>query len=204
MEKWKKLRRKIFFLSISIIVFVVVVVTFPRAFRAPPAPNQKLHWVSNPCPEWVSNQIINPLRNTNHLLISAYSDQRVKNFDIRVIGIFRRDSIQPLYCLFCCAGQLGRTTTPAKIKKHTENFGFPYVVTSVFCQIPQKCNVSHVSLQTRPESVKISSQIWFPIRNQHSHGMEQRKMQLDFTVCISNLFEANGVLQYAQSLELYR
>ncbi|CAB1454508.1 unnamed protein product [Pleuronectes platessa] len=59
-------------------------------------------------------ETITPLNDTKHLLVSAFMDQRVKGFDIRIIAIFRRDSIKPLHCHFCCEG-FSSITTPAKI-----------------------------------------------------------------------------------------
>ncbi|XP_034530711.1 uncharacterized protein LOC117806116 isoform X2 [Notolabrus celidotus] len=50
----------------------------------------------------------------------------------------------------------------------------------------------------------LSLPTWLPIRNQKTAGKEKKKIQFDFTVCISNLFESNNVLQYAQTLEMYR
>ncbi|XP_035530248.1 uncharacterized protein LOC118337373 [Morone saxatilis] len=202
MEKWKNLRQKFFFLSIGIFIFVVVVVLFPGPDDAIPNPIRNLRRSPNSCPLETSDKTITPLKNTKQL-VSAYMDQRVKGFDIRIISIFRRDSIQPLQCLFCCAGQVSNTTTPAKIKEHSDNFGFPFATADVMCQIPQTCRASHLRLLTQLDSVKVSSQIWLPIRNQKTKGKTE-ELQYNFTVCISNLFESNNALQYAQTLEMYR
>lgn len=55
-----------------------------------------------------------------------------------------------------------------------------------------------------PYGHTVPVQIWLPIRNQKTSRKEDKKMQFDFTVCISNLFEFNNTLQYAQTLEMYR
>ncbi len=204
MDTWKKLRRKFVFLSIGILIVMVVVVTFSGTHKTIPKPIRNLHQVANSCPHHIADQTITPLENTKHLLVSAYIDQRVKDFDVRIISIFRRDSIQPLYCLFCCAGQLSNTTTQAHIKENSDNFGFPFATTNVLCQIPQNCSATHVSLLTQPDSVKGTAQTWLPLRNQRSGGKKEEKTQFDLTVCISNLFEFNNALQYAQTLEMYR
>ncbi|KAM4723435.1 beta-1,4-galactosyltransferase galt-1-like [Anableps anableps] len=154
------------------------------------------------CPSSVSEQSITPLKNTKHLLISAYMDQRVKGLDIRLIGMFWRDSIQELHCIFCCAGY-NSETTPTKILQHTDNFGFPFVTTDVMCQIPKNCNATHVTLLTQPRPENGTEYIWLPIRNKETSGGEEKKM--NFTVCISNLFgDYNNVLQFAQTIEMYR
>ncbi|XP_038551285.1 uncharacterized protein LOC119885199 [Micropterus salmoides] len=201
MDKANPFRGKVLFLFIatSILIFFITGRT-PRTYRSIPRPRGPL----NTCPSRVSEQTITPLNNTKHLLVSAYMDQRVNGFDIRIIGIFRRDSIQPLYCFFCCAGQLS-TTTPTTILQHTDNFGFPFVTTDVMCQIPQNCNATHVTLLTQPDKVREFNQIWLPIRNQKTNEKQEKNLQFNFTVCISNLFgDYNNVLQFAQTLEMYR
>ncbi|XP_073338880.1 glycosyltransferase family 92 protein F13G3.3-like [Pagrus major] len=194
-----KLRGKFFLLFIAAFITILfITVRTPTTYRSIPKPRGP----SDACPLQISEESITPLYDTKHLLVSAYMDQRVKGFDIRIIGIFKRDSIQPLYCLFCCAGWLS-ATTPTTILQHSDNFGFPFVTTDVMCPIPENCNTTHVSLLTKPDSVGVFNQPWLPIRNKK--GKEETKWQFDFTVCVSNLFgDYNNVLQYAQTLEMYR
>ncbi|XP_070776332.1 uncharacterized protein [Enoplosus armatus] len=201
MDKAKEFRGKFFFLFITTLIFILfITVKTPRAFWSIPKPHGPL----KTCPLQISEHTITPLNNTSHLLVSAYMDQRVKGFDIRIIGIFRRDSIQPLHCLFCCAGQLSRTT-PTTILQHSDNFGFPFTTTDVMCQIPQNCSATHVTLLTQPDRRGVFDQTWLPIRNQKTNEKEERKLQFNFTVCVSSLFgDYNNVLQFAQSLEMYR
>ncbi|XP_047466900.1 uncharacterized protein LOC125023588 isoform X2 [Mugil cephalus] len=127
-------------------------------------------------------------------------DQREKGFDVRIIGIFKRDSIQPLHCFFCSADRLCKETTPSKILQHSDNFGFPYTTTDVLCRIPQNCDASYVTLVTQPEKDATTKHTWLPIRNKN-----EKKLQFNVTVCVSNLFgDYNNVLQFAQTLEMYR
>ncbi|XP_074517623.1 uncharacterized protein LOC141783922 isoform X2 [Sebastes fasciatus] len=203
MDKAKDFKGKFFLLFIVTSIFILcITVRIPRmTYSATPKPRDAL----KNCPFRISEQTITPLKNTKHLLVSAYMDQRVKGFDIRIIGIFRRDSIQPLYCLFCCAGDLSSTTPPTTILQHSDNFGFPFVTTDVMCQIPQNCTATHVILLTQPGRENVFNQTWLPIRNQKTKGKEEKKFQFDFTVCVSNLFgDYNNVLQFAQTLEMYR
>ncbi|XP_062253458.1 uncharacterized protein LOC133962039 [Platichthys flesus] len=172
----------------------------PKKYRSNPGP----YGLSKTCPSHVSDQTITPLNDTKHLLVSAFMDQRVKGFDIRIIGIFSIDSIQPLHCCFCCEGFLS-ITTPASILQHSNKFGFPFGTTDVMCPIPENCNATHVTLLTQPESGIAPKQIWLPIRNRKTNMDEKEKLQFNFTVCISNLFgDYNNVLQFAQTLEMYR
>ncbi|XP_040915875.1 uncharacterized protein LOC121196806 [Toxotes jaculatrix] len=203
MDKVKELRGKFILLFIiTFIFFICISITrIPLTYRSIPNPSGP----PKTCPFQISEQTITPLNNTKHLLVTAFMDQRVNGFDIRIISIFRRDSIQPLHCLFCCEGYLSRTTTPATISQHSDNFGFPFVTTDVMCQIPQNCNATQVILLTQPESVKEPKQVWLPIRNKKTNGKEEAKLQFNFTICVSNLFgDYNNVLQFAQTLEMYR
>uniref|UniRef100_A0A3B3C0M1 Glycosyltransferase family 92 protein n=1 Tax=Oryzias melastigma TaxID=30732 RepID=A0A3B3C0M1_ORYME len=148
-----------------------------------------------------SQQSITPLPNTKHFLVSAFMDQRVKGFDIRIIGIFRRDSIHPLHCIFFCAG-FNSETTSASVLLHSDHFGFPFGATDVLCRIPENCDATHVTLLTQPSPVNVSDHLWLPIRNKKTPSKENR---LNFTVCISNLYgDYNNVLQFAQTLEMYK
>ncbi|XP_035024191.2 beta-1,4-galactosyltransferase galt-1 [Hippoglossus stenolepis] len=201
MDKIKDLRWRLFLLfSITFVSIFILTVSSPRRNRSIPNPRR----AKSTCPLHVSDQTITPLKDTKHLLVSAFMDQRVQGFDIRIIGLFRIDSIQPLHCCFCCAGFLS-ITTPVNILQHPEIFGFPFVTTDVMCPIPENCNTTHVTLLTQPESGIALKQIWLPIRNRKRSENEEEKLQFNFTVCISSLFgDYNNVLQVAQTLEMYR
>ncbi|KAM6968572.1 uncharacterized protein LKV04_017422 [Tautogolabrus adspersus] len=201
MDNAKKLKKKLFLLFLSTILFILFVLwTIPVEYNYLP----RLQGPPKGCPVWTAEHTITPLNNTDHLLVSAFMDQRVKGFDLRIISIFKKNSIKPLYCLFCCAGQLSNTI-PANILPHAEYFGYPFVTTDVRCPIPQNCTATHVTLQTKPERVTVVDQLWLPIRNKKTKGNEEEKLQFNFTVCISNLFGGiNNVLQFAQALEMYR
>uniref|UniRef100_A0A3P8UYA6 Glycosyltransferase family 92 protein n=1 Tax=Cynoglossus semilaevis TaxID=244447 RepID=A0A3P8UYA6_CYNSE len=200
MTHTKDLRGKLLLLFTVTFLFVTVfIIRSSRMVREIPNPSFSL----KACHVQVSEQPITPLQDTQHLLVSAYMDQRVKGFDVRIISIFKRDSVHPLHCIFCCSGDIS-TTTPANILPHSDHFGFPYGTTDVMCQIPLTCHrATHVSLLTEPNKNISTEQLWLPIRRTAVN--EKEKLQFNFTVCISNLFgEYNNVLQVAQSLEMYR
>uniref|UniRef100_UPI003AAAD71E uncharacterized protein isoform X1 n=1 Tax=Centroberyx gerrardi TaxID=166262 RepID=UPI003AAAD71E len=226
MDRWKELRGKFIFLLLTAFIFIIVAaVKSPQTYKSFPWTYKSISWRSKSipqksipqksirvphnyqpvCPLQTPAQTIIPLKNTTHLLVSAYMDQRLKDWDVRIIGIFRRDSIQPLHCVFCCNGRFYSTSTPAEILQHTDNFGFPYVTTDVMCQIPQDCNATYVTLLPDSDSMKVADQTFLPIRNKKTSGTEVEKFQFNFTVCISNLFgDYNNVLQFTQTLEMYR
>uniref|UniRef100_A0A8C3A5F5 Glycosyltransferase family 92 protein n=1 Tax=Cyclopterus lumpus TaxID=8103 RepID=A0A8C3A5F5_CYCLU len=202
MDKPKEIRGKFFFLFLATFIFLLcLAVRTPRTYGSVPQPRRAL----DACPSRTSSETITPLNNTKHLLVSAYMDRREAGSDMRIIGIFKRDSIRPLHCVFCCAGRLS-STTPGTIMQHSDRFGFPYATTDVMCRIPRDCNATHVDLLTQPGRVRPLHQSWLPIRNQKTNEKKKtEEFQFNFTVCISNLFgDYNNVLQVAQSLEMYR
>ncbi|XP_023273603.1 uncharacterized protein LOC111663564, partial [Seriola lalandi dorsalis] len=99
-----------------------------------------------------------------------------------------------------------QTITPLNNTKHFQVSAYmDQRVKDVMCRIPTNCNATHVTLQTQPGRATQSDQIWLPIRNKKTNGKEEEKFQFNFTVCISNLFgDYNNVLQFAQTLEMYR
>ncbi|XP_017272523.2 uncharacterized protein LOC108236404 [Kryptolebias marmoratus] len=199
MGKTNYFKHKIFVITIIVFISLLIFnVTSPNTNKSIPTPRGP----PPVCPSTISDQAITPLKNTKHFLVSAFMDQRRNGFDIRIIGMFRRDSIQPLHCLFCCAGRLGETT-PTTVLVHSDHFGFPFAATDVMCRIPQNCDPTHVTLLTQPRADQKSNPTWIPIRNKKTSGKYEEKM--NFTVCISNLFgDYNNVLQFAQTLEMYR
>lgn len=130
-------------------------------------------------------------------------DQRFQGFDIRIIGMFKRDSIAPLSCIFCCRGQ-NPTRTPANISEHSDNYGFPYITTDVMCPMPKDCEARHVMLMAEQNTEDVDH-IWLPIRNIITKESKGKTLKYNFTVCISTMFDNyNNVLQFTQTLEIYR
>nr|XP_054597700.1 uncharacterized protein LOC107392050 isoform X3 [Nothobranchius furzeri] len=198
MEKANHYKRTLLLIILITCVFIIFHLRSPRSNGFIP----KRRGPRYVCKPLITEQTITPLKNTKHLLVSAFMDQRVKGFDVRIIGMFLRDSIQPLYCLFCCSGHLNGTK-PAMVLPHTDHFGFPFGATDVMCQLPKNCDVSHVTLLTRPSTRDVSDLSWIPVKNKKTRGKDE--LTENFTVCISTLFgKYNNVLQFAQSLEMYR
>ncbi|XP_013865168.1 uncharacterized protein LOC106518427 [Austrofundulus limnaeus] len=198
MGKANPIQQILLLIIITLILIFIFNLKIPRTDESIPTPRGP----PPVCPSVSSDQTITPLLNTKHFLVSAFMDQRQKGFDIRIIGMFHRDSIQKLHCLFCCVGHLGETT-PTAVLVHSDHFGFPFAATDIMCQIPQNCNPTHVTLLTQPSAEHLSKLTWIPIRNKKSNEKEDKRV--NFTVCISNLFgNYNNVLQYTQALEMYR
>lgn len=155
-------------------------------------------------PPGVTNLTITPLKHTKHLLLSAFVDRRLSGFDVRLIGIFKKDSIESLYCIFWCKSQVS-ARNDARILIHSDTFGFPYVTTDVMCPTPKNCEATHVTLVTEGRSAEDDGHTWLPIRNLETRENRGKMLKHNFTVCISTLFgNYNNVLQFAQTLEMYR
>jgi len=205
MERWKVLRGKFGLLLLTSSAFMLLVYLRTPAMHLS-APSMLS--AGEACGSLAATQTITPLPNTPHLLVSAFADRRVQNFDVRIIGMFRRNSVRPLVCVFCCAnGSVGGRTTPARVQQHSDNFGYPYVTTDVMCRVPPGCQATHATLVPDGQRSDLNG-TFLPIRNRGSGGVGPLPgpgPPLNLTVCISNLFGSyNNVLQFTQSLEMYR
>uniref|UniRef100_A0A4W5RFY5 Glycosyltransferase family 92 protein n=1 Tax=Hucho hucho TaxID=62062 RepID=A0A4W5RFY5_9TELE len=135
-------------------------------------------------------------------MVGAYKEHRLKGRTVRIISIFRRDSVQPLYCVFYC-GTHWANGMKAEVQMHSDHFGFHFVTTDVLCPNLPDCNPSHVTLATQADAKLAQNQTFLRIQNLVKR--EEEEFQFNFTVCWSNLFgEYNNVLQVTQTLEMYR
>ncbi|KAL1021989.1 hypothetical protein UPYG_G00020800 [Umbra pygmaea] len=158
-------------------------------------------------PHHISNLSITPVSDTKHLMVSAYNEYRVNGRTVRIIAIFRRDSVQPLYCVFYCGTHWANETQEgmeAEVQIHSDHFGFPFGTTDVLCSHPPDCHPSHVTLSTQADKQRAHNHTFLHIQNLVKRD-EQDTFPLNFTVCVSSLFgNYNNVLQFAQSLEMYK
>lgn len=139
-----------------------------------------------------------PIKNSSHFAVSAFIDHRI-NKAIRVISIIKRNSVQPLYCLCCSHGQACEITT-AEIEIHEDHFGFPFGASDVLCQGIHTQDITHVAISADkvPDVNKLD---FLPVMNK----VNNESFKYNFTICISNLFgDYNNVLQFAQSMEMYK
>ncbi|KAJ8012844.1 hypothetical protein DPEC_G00047090 [Dallia pectoralis] len=149
----------------------------------------------------ISNQTITSVKHTKHFMVGAYREHRVRGKVVRIIGIFRRDSVQRLYCLFCCGTHCTNGLT-AEVQMHSDHFGFPFVTTDVLCPQPANCNPLYVTLSTQA-SILDQNLTFLSIQNLVNR--EEEELPFNFTVCVSNLFGSyNNVLQFTQTLEMYK
>ncbi|XP_031425871.1 uncharacterized protein LOC116221032 [Clupea harengus] len=152
---------------------------------------------------------ITPIPGSRHLMVSAFKDHRLGGA-IRVISIICRQELQPLYCVLCANanadvdakddGVMGQCASfQAKVHLHSDDFGFPFVTSDVFCMSLMLQQATHVSITANP--YVIHNLTFLSIQNQEV----KESFRYSFTVCISNLFgEYNNALQFAQTMEVYK
>ncbi|KAL0963769.1 hypothetical protein UPYG_G00313300 [Umbra pygmaea] len=191
----KRCKFKISFslLIASALAFVVyTIITLPRS-----KPEVEDQPVLN-----ISNESITPVKNTKHLMVGAYMEHRFRGRYVRIISIFRRDSVLPLYCVFSC-GTHSASGLQAEVQMHSDHFGFAFVTADILCPIPADCSPVYVTLSTQADLNLIWNPTFISIQNLVNKNEEE--LQFNFTVCVSNLFgDYNNVLQFTQTLEMYK
>lgn len=146
----------------------------------------------------ISMKSITPIGNSSHFAVSAFIDHRLEN-TIRVISIIKRNSLQPLYCLYCNNDHACKFTE-AKIDLHTDHFGFPFGASDVLCEGIHTQTVTHVAISADHIS-DINKLNFLPVKNR----VNNETFKYNFTICISNLFgDYNNVLQFTQTMEMYK
>uniref|UniRef100_A0AAY5ERA3 Glycosyltransferase family 92 protein n=1 Tax=Electrophorus electricus TaxID=8005 RepID=A0AAY5ERA3_ELEEL len=142
---------------------------------------------------------ITPIRHSKHLMVSTFIDHRI-NKAIRVISIIRRDSLQPLYCIYC-NNDHNCQTAEAEVQIHVDHFGFPFGASDVLCHGAHTQSATRVAISTSANISEIHNEDFLPIKNEKTH----ESFMFNFTVCISSLFDSyNNVLQFAQTVEIYK
>ncbi|XP_076880228.1 uncharacterized protein LOC143528398 [Brachyhypopomus gauderio] len=142
---------------------------------------------------------ITPIKHSGHFMVSAFIDHRI-NKAIRVISIIRRDSLQPLYCIYCIDDH-DCQTSEAEVQIHSDHFRFPYGASDVLCHGAYTQYATHVVISTSANISDIHSEEFLPIKNE----VTRESFNFSFTVCISNLFgDYNNVLQFVQTMEIYK
>lgn len=154
--------------------------------------------IPDPANAVISMKSITPIKNSSHFMVSAFIDHRI-NKHIRIISIIKRSNVQPLYCIYC---KNDHTCKIAKVTVdiHSDHFGFPFAASDVLCQATHTQNVTRVAIYTDEHS-DFNKLEFLPVKNQVSN----EHFKYNFTVCISTLFgNYNNVLQFAQSIEMYK
>lgn len=151
------------------------------------------------CKHNVSEDTIIRVKNSRTFLVSAYLDYRGSRV-VRILGITYRDEPDSLLCNFCPFHS--NNTQFAEFQVHTDHFNFPYGTTDLLCHVQDAKDPKYVSLYLADDPAPI----FLKIQNIDEQVNElEPKFQYDFIICISAMFSAyNNVLQFIQSLEMYR
>ncbi|XP_015271304.1 PREDICTED: uncharacterized protein LOC107114368 [Gekko japonicus] len=141
---------------------------------------------------------ITPLKDNRTFIIAPYFDNR-KNKMTRVISIVHHKDVKELYCWFCNSSSGEIYISKAEIYVHSDRFDFPYGATDLKCLEPKDWEPRFVSIHWSPKG-DIDQLPLFEIRNR-----DPEDSLVEFTVCISTMFgEYNNVLQFVQSMEMYK
>ncbi|XP_060106596.1 uncharacterized protein LOC132580005 [Heteronotia binoei] len=153
---------------------------------------------SNICQGSPTRNTIAPLRDNRSFIIAPYFDNR-KNKMTRVISIVHHKEVKELYCWFCHPANGQIHISKAEIDVHSDRFDFPYATADLKCLEPRDWEPRYVSIHWSPTG-DIDQLPKFEIRNRNPEGS-----LVEFTVCISTMFgEYNNVLQFVQSMEMYK
>nr|XP_056716115.1 uncharacterized protein LOC130486837 [Euleptes europaea] len=153
---------------------------------------------TNICRGIPAHNTITPLKDKRTFIIAPYFDNR-KNKMTRVISIVHHKDVKELYCWFCHPSNGEIYISKAQIDVHSDRFDFPYGATDLECLEPEDWEPHYMSIHWSPIG-DIDQLPLFEIRNRDPAGS-----LVDFTVCISTMFgEYNNVLQFVQSMEMYK
>ncbi|XP_031648113.1 uncharacterized protein LOC109879734 [Oncorhynchus kisutch] len=185
----------------ALAVMVYVIFTLPRS---QPGNHQHLY------PHHISDQSITPVNDTKHFMVGAYKEHRLEGSSVRIISIFRRDSVQPLYCVFYC-GTHWANGMKAEVQMHSDHFGICHLL---FGFSPALTHLNQHPNQRKGLGDSLIGLLTFDaelaqnqtfLRIQNLVKREEEEFQSNFTVCWSNLFgNNNNVLQVTQTLEMYK
>ncbi|XP_018613816.1 glycosyltransferase family 92 protein F13G3.3-like [Scleropages formosus] len=184
---------KLKILALAVVVFMILKFLMPGHYI-------QLKPYRSVCTRTFAEQLIVVVKDTKHLIISAYKDHRTHG-DVRVISITKRADLGLLSCVMCCP-QEGFIVTKAVVNMHSDHFGFPFVTTDLLCKTEASCDAISITTANTPNLSDIFTMPFIPIQNQKK---VEHIFPYNFTVCISNLFgDYNNVLQFVQTIEVYK
>uniref|UniRef100_A0A670YDB2 Glycosyltransferase family 92 protein n=1 Tax=Pseudonaja textilis TaxID=8673 RepID=A0A670YDB2_PSETE len=151
------------------------------------------------CKGQLASGTITPLPDRQSFIITPYSDRRQGNL-VRVLSIIHHQKVKELYCIFCCENSQEIQVVQGEIDFHLDRFDFPYGTADLLCLQPEDCEAHFISVHPWNPQLESTQLALFPIQN-----LFPEKPPLDFTICMSTMFgKYNNVLQFVQSMELYR
>uniref|UniRef100_A0A8D0HSE8 Glycosyltransferase family 92 protein n=1 Tax=Sphenodon punctatus TaxID=8508 RepID=A0A8D0HSE8_SPHPU len=192
-------RRKLYFVTVVCLVALTSIVTLSylwvqKSSLLPKIIRQK----ASVCSGGIVNTSITALTDNRTFIIAPYFDNRERKMT-RVIGIVHHKEVRQLYCWYCCQPDGEIYVSRALINVHSDRFGFPYVTADLLCLEPISCHPRYMSIDWSDKGA-IGQLPRFEIQNRKADISP-----VEFTVCISTMFgEYNNVLQFIQSMEMYK
>ncbi|XP_054854095.1 beta-1,4-galactosyltransferase galt-1-like [Eublepharis macularius] len=187
-------RKKFYLVATISLAIIVIMISYIERRILPFIPLVK----KNLCQGIPADNTITPLKDNRTFIIAPYFDNR-KNKMTRVIAIVHHKDVKELYCWFCHPSNDKIHISKAEIDVHSDRFDFPYGATDLHCPEPEDWEPHYVSIHWSPNG-SINHLPLFEIKNREPEGSP-----VEFTVCISTMFgEYNNILQFVQSMEMYR
>ncbi|XP_008424919.1 galactan beta-1,4-galactosyltransferase GALS3-like [Poecilia reticulata] len=155
---------------------------------------------------------------TKTLLVSAYLEHRTNPPQVRVIAVVLREETVSYRCVLLCRNNKNYVSDGI-LQIHSDHFGFRYGTADIMCLIPSTCDTpSHVAVASATFKGTVQIPAMRAGRAAKTFSKKRRPKFLEvknknkktesfnhtFTVCLSTMFDFNNVLQFVQSLEMFR
>lgn len=155
------------------------------------------------------------VKNTKTLLVSAYLEHREKPKQVRVIAVVLREEEVTYRCILHCQNQQYSVGHVSHLI-HGDHFGFSYGTADIMCPLPADCDKpSHIAVVsdkissdsgdslrvTIPRTAQPDQHQFLEVKNKNEKNEDFKH---NFTVCISAMFDFTNVLQFVQSLEMFK
>ncbi|KAI7802389.1 uncharacterized protein si:zfos-464b6.2 isoform X2 [Triplophysa rosa] len=128
-------------------------------------------------------------------VIGSYVEHRATK-EIKSIAIMQRHEPVTYYCVMCCDGV--NISTQAKYSIHSDHYNFDYGTADIMCKFSHTCSApTHVAITANNLAESITS--FQTIENR----VIPKSLRLNFTVCISVMFDYNKVLDLIEAMEMF-
>ncbi|XP_027855133.1 beta-1,4-galactosyltransferase galt-1-like isoform X1 [Xiphophorus couchianus] len=155
--------------------------------------------ITHKAPTKVATSFI-AVKTTKTLLVSAYLEHRTNPRQVRVIAVVLREETVAYRCVLLCRNNQTHVSD-GDLQIHNDHFGFRYGTADILCVIPSSCDTpSHVAVASAAFKEEYRHE-FLEVKNENK---KTESFNHTFTVCLSTMFDFNNVLQFVQSLEMFR
>ncbi|XP_059188170.1 uncharacterized protein LOC131970760 isoform X2 [Centropristis striata] len=135
---------------------------------------------------------------TKTVLVAAYQEHRATKKEVRIIAVVLRSETVTYRCILRCEDRLSVSVGTCDV--HSDHFDFAYGTADIMCPLPSDCaSPSHVAVISDAHvSEETLDKEFLEVKNRKAYD----SFPLNFTVCLSTMFDFSNVLQLVQSLEM--